>query len=177
MAASLKHFTGPRLGLARLSLAGRNRRSFVSVLQSIRGGAEINLVNALQIRQPPQPPALVAGMSRAACVLSVDGIEADGADPIWVDAGGLVSCAFTHTFETTGTKSLSVQIADPSPSDYDTDNNLSRTARRGRAGKGTRTGDKSATAATRRIRGSFSADMQRTRPTADPHSPRPARHR
>jgi len=66
--------------------------------------------------------------SRAACVLSVDGIEADRADGIWIDAGGLVSCAFTHTFETTGTKSVSVQVPDAVPSDYDTNNNAATTS-------------------------------------------------
>ncbi len=66
--------------------------------------------------------------ARASCVLSVDGIEADRADGIWVDAGGLVSCAFTHTFETPGTKSVSVQLANVVPSDYDGGNNAATTS-------------------------------------------------
>jgi len=65
--------------------------------------------------------------ARASCVLSVDGIEADRADAIWVDAAGLVSCAFTHTFQTPGTKSLSVQVAHVVPSDYDAGNNAAAT--------------------------------------------------
>jgi hypothetical protein len=65
--------------------------------------------------------------ARASCILSVDGIEADRADGIWIDAGGLVSCAFTHTFETPGTKSVSVQVANVVPSDYDTANNVAAT--------------------------------------------------
>ena len=66
--------------------------------------------------------------ARAACVLSVDGIEVDRADGIWVDAGGLVSCAFTHTFETAGTKSVSVRTVNVIPSDYDGENNLATTS-------------------------------------------------
>jgi hypothetical protein len=65
--------------------------------------------------------------ARASCVLSVDGIEGDRADAIWVDAAGLVSCAFTHTFATPGTKSVSVQVANVTPSDYDTANNAAAT--------------------------------------------------
>jgi len=66
--------------------------------------------------------------ARASCVLSVDGIEADRADGIWVDAGGLVSCAFTHTFETPGTKSVSVQALNVVPWDYDGENNVATTS-------------------------------------------------
>ena len=66
--------------------------------------------------------------ARAACVLSVDGIEVDRADGIWVDAGGVVSCAFTHTFETIGTKAVSVQAANVAPWDYDADNNAASTS-------------------------------------------------
>lgn len=66
--------------------------------------------------------------ARAACVLSIDGIEVDRADGIWVDAGGLVSCAFTHTFGTSGTKSVSVQAANVVPWDYDTENNVATTS-------------------------------------------------
>lgn len=66
--------------------------------------------------------------ARAACLLSVNGIEVDRADGIWVDAGGLVSCAFTHTFDTTGVKSVSVQATNVVPWDYDADNNAATTS-------------------------------------------------
>ena len=66
--------------------------------------------------------------ARASCVLSVDGIEVDRADGIWVDAGGLVSCAFTHTFETASTKSVSVRAVNVVPSDYDGENNVATTS-------------------------------------------------
>jgi len=66
--------------------------------------------------------------ARAACVLSVDGIETDRADGIWVDAGGLVSCAFTHTFDTAGTKSVTVEAANVVPWDFEIENNAATTS-------------------------------------------------
>ena len=66
--------------------------------------------------------------ARASCILSIDGIAVDRADGIWVDAGGLVSCAFTHTFEMPGTKSVSVQTANVIPWDYDDANNEAGTS-------------------------------------------------
>ena len=61
--------------------------------------------------------------ARANCVLSVDGTEVDRASGIWVDANSAVSCAFTHTFTSTGTKALAVAVTDVMPGDYDTGNN------------------------------------------------------
>lgn len=61
--------------------------------------------------------------ARANCVLSVDGTEVDRASGIWVDAGGAVSCAFAHTFPSTGTKALRVAVTDVVPGDYDASNN------------------------------------------------------
>lgn len=57
------------------------------------------------------------------CVLRVDGAEVDRAPGIWVDGGSTVSCAFTHKFDTTGTKVLEVAITDVVPGDYDLSNN------------------------------------------------------
>ncbi|MGI9166054.1 MAG: hypothetical protein ACR2G5_06670 [Pyrinomonadaceae bacterium] len=31
-------------------------------------------------------------------ILYADGVEVDRANGVWVDAGGTVSCVFTHTF-------------------------------------------------------------------------------
>ncbi len=61
--------------------------------------------------------------ARATCVLSVDGVDVDRADGIWVDAAGVVSCAFTHAFETSGTRTVAVRATDVVPSDYDLENN------------------------------------------------------
>lgn len=56
-------------------------------------------------------------------VLYADGVEADRAKGVWVDAGGTVSCVFTHTFTSTGTKQLEVKVEGSAPGDYDDSNN------------------------------------------------------
>lgn len=61
--------------------------------------------------------------ARANCVLYVDGAKVDEALGIWVDAGGSVSCAFTQTFATPGTRSLNVAVEAVKPGDWDTSNN------------------------------------------------------
>ena len=66
--------------------------------------------------------------ARASCRLFVDGFEVDHAAGLWVDAGGQVSCAFTYTFETAGTKSVQVQATDVAPMDFDLENNSATTS-------------------------------------------------
>lgn len=61
--------------------------------------------------------------AQADCVLDVDGVEADRASGIWVDAGDLVSCAFTATFGAVGTRELRVRVVDVTPADFDPTNN------------------------------------------------------
>jgi hypothetical protein len=61
--------------------------------------------------------------ARANCVLYVDGVEADRANGIWVDAGDPVSCAFTHVFETSGSRHLRVAVTDVVPGDFEPANN------------------------------------------------------
>jgi len=61
--------------------------------------------------------------ARADCVLYVDGAEADRAGGIWVDAGDVVSCAFTTTFTTVGNRALDVRAETVSPADYNRSNN------------------------------------------------------
>jgi len=62
--------------------------------------------------------------ARATCVLDVDGTPVDSAVGIWVDAGGTVSCAFAHTFQTLGVHALAVRAASVDPADYDDANNV-----------------------------------------------------
>lgn len=57
--------------------------------------------------------------ARGNCVLYVNGIEADRADNIWVDAGDVVSCEFLHNFTTSGVNSMEVRIEGVSPRDDD----------------------------------------------------------
>lgn len=61
--------------------------------------------------------------ARTDCVLYVDGVEADRARGIWVDAGDEVSCAFLHTFASDGDHHLRVAAAPVSPADFDPSNN------------------------------------------------------
>jgi hypothetical protein len=61
--------------------------------------------------------------ARADLVLYVDGVEADRADGVWVDANGTVSAAFAHTFASEGVKQLAVKVERVTPGDYDAANN------------------------------------------------------
>lgn len=61
--------------------------------------------------------------ARADCVLSVDGAEVDRAPGVWVEAGGSVSCAFSHAFSATGTRALKVRVENVVPGDWDSANN------------------------------------------------------
>lgn len=56
-------------------------------------------------------------------VLYEDGIAVDRANQIWIDAAGTVSCLFTHTFNSVGTKQLTVKVEGMAPGDYDLSNN------------------------------------------------------
>jgi hypothetical protein len=59
----------------------------------------------------------------ADCVLSVDGVAADRANGVWVDAAGLVTCHFTTTFGTAGAHRVAVDVVNVAPRDYDATNN------------------------------------------------------
>lgn len=61
--------------------------------------------------------------ARADCVLYVDGARVDQALGIWVDAGGVVTCAFTHTFQTEGRKTVEVRVENVQPGDWSLENN------------------------------------------------------
>ena len=61
--------------------------------------------------------------ARANCVLSVDGVDVDHANGIWVDAGDSVTCEFTHHFNSLGVKQISVAATGVAPADYDASNN------------------------------------------------------
>jgi hypothetical protein len=57
------------------------------------------------------------------CQLFIDGIIADQASNVYIDAAGGVSCAFTHTFPATGNHTIQVTAANVAPADWDTGNN------------------------------------------------------
>ena len=58
--------------------------------------------------------------AHAECVLLVDGVQADtiGA-PIWVDASGTTTCAFTTEFKSAGPHTLTVRAQNLKPDDKD----------------------------------------------------------
>ena len=58
----------------------------------------------------------------ANCILTVDGVEADRADGVWVDAGDAVDCRFSAVFDSAGVKQLAVQLAGIAPADDDPSN-------------------------------------------------------
>lgn len=59
----------------------------------------------------------------ADCALYVDGVKVDQALGLWVNTGGTVSAAFTHTFATAGARQVEVRVENVVPGDYDTANN------------------------------------------------------
>lgn len=59
----------------------------------------------------------------ADCILSSDGAVVDRVTGMWVDAGGVVTCHFTHTFTAIGQHVLHVDVANVRPGDYDMSNN------------------------------------------------------
>ena len=66
--------------------------------------------------------------ARANARLLVDGIETDRAENIWVDANGIVSVAFTHTFGAYGNANLQVVVDSVDPGDWDDANNSAETS-------------------------------------------------
>jgi hypothetical protein len=61
--------------------------------------------------------------ARADCVLRVDGVEADRATGIWVDAGDSVTCQFEHTFEAAGDRLVELRLEGVAPGDWNDANN------------------------------------------------------
>ena len=108
------------------------RTDVVTVTETVRLRPDLRVrLDAPQQVARGVPVSLAATVSegngevgaRADCVLYVDGAEADRASGIWVDAGGAVSCAFTHVFASAGTKRVRVEAANVSPADFDLSNN------------------------------------------------------
>jgi hypothetical protein len=61
--------------------------------------------------------------ARSDCVLTINGSPVDTAFDTWVDAGDRVTCAFTHTFTTSGSFALAVDARNVKPGDWDDTNN------------------------------------------------------
>jgi hypothetical protein len=52
----------------------------------------------------------------------------DRASGVWVDAGGVVSCAFVHAFDNAGTYTVQVAATNVTPADWDMSNNSASTS-------------------------------------------------
>lgn len=65
--------------------------------------------------------------ARANCVLLVNGAVVDQSSAIWVDAGGVVSCMFSHTLSGQGSYDITVSVTGVTPGDWSTANNSAST--------------------------------------------------
>lgn len=61
--------------------------------------------------------------ARATCRLLVNGVEADRAENIWVDAGGSIACVFSTVLQVEGPVEWKVVVDDVDPGDWDESNN------------------------------------------------------
>lgn len=65
--------------------------------------------------------------ARANCVLYVNDVAVDQAVGVWVDALDVVSCQFSHIFQSVGMYSVAVALTSVDPGDWDTTNNRGST--------------------------------------------------
>ncbi|HEX8146935.1 MAG TPA: hypothetical protein VF591_07130 [Pyrinomonadaceae bacterium] len=109
------------------------RTDVVTVVETVKLRPDLSPTDlSAPARGVPGSPVNVSAVVRelkgetgaaADLVLYADGVEVDRAKGVWVDAGGTVSCVFTHTFNSTGTKQLEVKAEGSAPGDYDLSNN------------------------------------------------------
>lgn len=110
----------------------RARTDVVTVIDTVRLRPDLAVTNlALPAELVAGVPTNITAVVRELngdlgittdCVLLVDGVEADRARRIWVDAGDAVTCAFTHVFTTGGNHAAVVRVEGSVPSDDDTSN-------------------------------------------------------
>lgn len=115
-----------------------NRTDVVTVVETVKLRPDLSAVSLSApgravVNTPVQLSAVVRERNgdvgaRANVLLYVDGREADRAENVWVDAGGTVSVAFTHTFASEGARQLSVRLERVTPADYDTADNAASAA-------------------------------------------------
>ena len=109
----------------------RNRTDVVEISETVKLGAALGV----SIDPPAQVvtgvPTVITGTVRetngqvgtyTSCVLYVDGVLVDRIDHIWVDAGDVVTCAFTHTFHEDGAHDVEIRlVAGPGDQTFATD--------------------------------------------------------
>ena len=111
-----------------------NRTNVVTVVETVKLRPDLSPSNlSAPARGVPGHPVNISvalrelrGDSGATTnlILYADGTAVDRANGVWVDAGGTVSCVFTHTFSSAGTKQLEVKAEQTAPGDYDISNNV-----------------------------------------------------
>jgi len=110
-----------------------NRTNVVTVVETVKLRPDLSPMNlSVPARGVPGNPVNISVVLRELrgdsgattnLVLYADGTAVDRANGVWVDAGGTVSCVFTHTFNSAGTKQLEVKAEQTAPGDYDISNN------------------------------------------------------
>lgn len=101
----------------------------------LRPDIAVDAVNGPAQHSPNTPVTFIATVSEkngdvaatSNCVLSIAGTVVDTATDVLVDAGGVVSCEFTHTFPTPGDYAVSVAATGVNPGDWDLANNSAET--------------------------------------------------
>lgn len=97
----------------------RNRTDVVEVSETVKLGAALGVTIDPPAQVVTGVPTVITGTVRetngqvgayTSCVLVVDGVEVDRIDHIWVDAGDVVTCAFTHTFRTGGSHDVEMRL-------------------------------------------------------------------
>lgn len=103
----------------------------VSTLVRLRPDVAVTAISA-PVQVPPNAAVAIHATvrelngdsgARANARLLVDGVETDRAENIWVDAGGNVSVAFSHSFSAYGDASLTVVVENLDPADWHDANN------------------------------------------------------
>jgi hypothetical protein len=98
----------------------RNRTDVVEVTETVKLGARLGVTIDPPAQVVTGVPTVITGTVRetngqagayTSCVLYVDGVEVDRIDHVWVDAGDVVTCAFTHTFRDDGPHDVEIRLA------------------------------------------------------------------
>ena len=110
-----------------------NRTNVVTVVETVKLRPDLSPTDlSVPARGVPGHPVNISVVLRESrgdsgattnLILYADGTAVDRANGVWVDAGGTVSCVFTHTFNSAGTKQLEVKTEQTAPGDYDISNN------------------------------------------------------
>lgn len=97
----------------------RNRTDVVEISETVKLGAALGVTIDPPAQVVVGVPTVITGTVRetngqvgtyTSCVLVVGGVEVDRIDHIWVDAGDVVTCAFTHTFREEGAHDVQVRL-------------------------------------------------------------------